>query len=368
MKYCSTCCMPDTKPGVQLDAEGRCNGCRASDTKREVDWKGRWQELQAIVDEIKSKRNTTYDCLVPVSGGKDSWYQAYVMSEVFGLKVLCAVMGAHLPTKEGIHNLNSMITDLNVDTIKINLKPSVIKKLRTRCFVKQGEPNWAEHCYILSGVVNAALLYDIPLIVWGEDIAFEFGGLQRKESKPSAIEIDKSDLLKEKTVDDWLEDDISPRDVFFYKYPKYEKLKAAGIQSIYLGHFHKWDGRMHYEFTKERGFQSRAEGPLSGNYIDYDNIDEKLCEFNIWLKYLKFGFWRPTDQTCYDIWNQRMTREEAVKIVTKLQDELPLDYLQEFLLFHDMDEKTFWETMEKFRNHDIWSKDGDKWVVKTPLT
>ena len=291
------------------------------------------------------------------------------MAEKFNLKVLCVVMGAHLPTKEGIHNLNTMIKDLNVDTLKITLKHSVLKGLRKKCFIKQGEPNWAEHCYILSGVVNAALLYDIPLIVWGEDIAFEFGGLQRQESKPSAIEIDKSDLLKEKTVDDWLEDDISKRDIFFYKYPEYQRLKEAGIQSIYLGHFHKWDGRKHYKFAKERGFKEREEGPLKGNYINYDNIDEKLCEINIWLKYLKFGFWRPTDQTCYDIWNGRMTRDEAVDIVNKLQDQFPDDYFEDFLRFHNISEQEFWETVEKFRNHDIWKKDeSGEYKLVTPLT
>jgi N-acetyl sugar amidotransferase len=355
--------MPDTKPGVILDENGRCNGCRASDHKKKVDWDSRWRELEELANKIKANRKSTYDCLVPVSGGKDSWYQAWVMSQKLGLKTLCVVMGSHLPTEEGIHNLNSMIKDLNVDTLKITLKPSVLKKLRKKCFIEQGEPNWAEHCYILSGVVNAALLYDVPLIVWGEDISFEFGGLQSQESKPSAIEIDKNDLLKDKTVDYWLGDDISPRDVFFYRYPEYKRLAEAGIESIYLGHFHKWDGRFHYNFVKDRGFQERKEGPLSGNYIPYDNIDEKLCEINIWLKYIKFGFWRPTDQTCYDIWNDRMTRDEAVEIVNRLQDDFPKEYLEDFLRFHNMTETEFWETVERFRNHEIWNKVDGHWEI-----
>ena len=369
MNYCSTCCMPDTKPGVFFDEQGRCNGCRASEIKQNVDWDERWKNLEVIVDEIKGRAHSSYDCLVPVSGGKDSWYQAHVMSQVFGLKVLCVVMGAHLPTKEGIHNLNSMIEDLNVDILKITVKHSTLKGLRKKCFVQQGEPNWAEHCYMLSGVVNAALLYDIPLVVWGEDIAFEFGGLQSQDSRPNALEIDKSDLLKEKTVDDWLGSDLSPRDIFFYKYPEYGRLKEAGIQSIYLGHFVKWDGRKHYNFCKERGFMSRESGPLKGNYIDYDNIDEKLCEINIWLKYIKFGFWRATDQTSYDIWNGRLARDEAVKIVNSLQGEFPSDYIGDFLRFHDLSESEFWEVVERFRNQDIWQQDEKgSWSLISPLT
>ncbi|MBY0413167.1 MAG: hypothetical protein K2Q18_03335, partial [Bdellovibrionales bacterium] len=230
----------------------------------------------------------------------------------------------------------------------------------------QGEPNWAEHCCVFSGVVNAALIYDVPLIVWGEDIAFEFGG-KETDGEPNALNINKNDLIKNKTVHDFMGNDVDPRDVFFYKYPRPELLEEAKIQSIYLGYYVWWDGRKHYNFVKERGFHSRAEGPLAGNYIDYDNIDEKLCEINIWLKYIKFGFWRPTDQTCYDIWNFRLKRSEAVEIIKSLQDQFPIEGFQDFLRFHDITEEYFWEVVEKYRNKDIWEKRDGEWFLKNPL-
>lgn len=367
MKYCSTCCLPDTKPGVELDEHGRCNGCRAQEMKANVDWEKRWKELENIAEDIKQRNYPFYDCIVPVSGGKDGWYQAYTMAKRLNLKVLCVTVAPHLPTTEGIHNLNTMIKSLNVDHIKINLKQSLIRKLRRRCFLELGEPNWAEHCCMFAGVTQAALLYDVPLIVWGEDISFEFGGIQSKESKPSAIDINKGDLIKSRSVVDFMHTGESIRDLFFYQYPEYEKLAKSNIKSIYLGHFHKWDGRHHYNFVKELGFKERQEGPLSGNYIAYDNIDEKLCEINIWLKYIKFGFWRPTDQTCYDIWNNRLTRDEAVDIVNRLQDEFPKEGFEDFLRFHHISEEEFWETVEKFRNKDIWEKENNTWVLKEKL-
>lgn len=367
MRYCSNCVMPDTKPGVVLDEMGWCNACRAKEYKKTIDWNERENELEKIVQEVKSQNKSLYDCLVPVSGGKNSWYQAWTMSEKYKLKTLCVCLAPHLPTTEGIHNLTEMVKNLNVDLIKITLKPSIIKKIRKKCFIRQGEPNWPEHCAVFSSVTNIALLYDIPLIVWGEDIAFEFGGAQTAQSKPSAHDIDKNDLLKGKTILDWLDDDISERDVFFYKYPEYEKLREAKIKSIYLGHFIKWIGREQYEFVKQRGFLARREGPLSGNYIDFDNIDEKLCEINIWLKYIKFGFWRSTDQTCYDIWNDQLTRKEAVEIINRIQDEFPKEYFHDFLRFHELSEDEFWNTVEKFRNHKIWKNSNGKWELKTPL-
>ena len=140
-----------------------------------------------------------------------------VTSKKLKLKTLCVVLGAHLPTYEGIHNLNAMIKDLNIDLIKINLKPSVYKKIRKKNFLVQGEPNWAEHNCVFSGIANIAILYDIPLIIWGEDIAFEFGGTQKKnDNVPDALSINKNDLIGNKSVKDWLDKDIKKKDMFFY--------------------------------------------------------------------------------------------------------------------------------------------------------
>jgi len=367
MEYCSNCVMPNTKPGVVLDDRGYCNACRAKEIKAEIDWDSRYKQLEKIVDDIKQAGYPFYDCIVPVSGGKDSWFQAIMLAEKFGIKVLCVTLASHLPTTEGIENLNNMIKDLNVDHMKITLKPSTFRKIRRKCFLKQGEPNWAEHTAMFSSVINTALIYEVPLVVWGEDIAFEFGGIQRAESKPSAISIDKSDLIKEKTIYDWLDDDISERDVFFYKYPDYAKINNAGINSIYLGHYIHWSGRKNYEIVKKRGFTGRKAGPLSGNFLDYDNIDEKLCEINIWFKYLKFGFWRATDQCCYDIWNDVMTRDDAIAIVNKLSDEFPKEYFKDFLRFHMITEEQFWDTVDKFRNKDIWEMIDGEWKLKKPV-
>ena len=369
MKYCARCVMPNTKPGVFFDERGLCNACRSQELKMKVDWSSRRQELENIVNEVKETNISSYDCLVPVSGGKNSWYQAWMMKEVFDMKVLCCVIAPHLPTTEGIYNLNKMLESVGLDTIKITLKPSVIKKFRKKTFIRQGEPNWPEHMTVFAGVTNVAKIYDIPLIVWGEDVAFEFGGIQNQDSQSDASDIDKNDLIKDKTIDDFIDDDISKRDTFFYRYPDLKSDTGGEIKSIYLGYYDFWDGRKHLELAKSMGFMSRVDGPLSGNYLDYDNIDEKLCEINIWLKYIKFGFWRPTDQVCYDIWNGNLSREEGVKIVNRLQGEFPHEYFADFLRFHNISEDEFWETVEKFRNLDIWQQDSDgKWELKVELT
>ena len=367
MNYCVNCVMPDTKPGVVLDEQGWCNACRSSQIKKEVDWTKRYKELEEIAKQAKSS-NLQYDCIIPVSGGKDSWYQALTLSQEFGLKTLCVTLAAHMPTFEGVHNLNKMIDDLNVDHVKITLKPSVYRELRRKCFLTMAEPNWAEHAAVFASVVNTALLYNVPLVVWGEDIAFEFGGAVSEHSRPSALEINESDLSSNKNISNFFDDKIQSRDMFFYTYPNRKLLEKSGIKSIYLGHFINWYGRKNYEVVAQRGFMKRKDGPLSGNYIDYDNIDEKLCEINIWLKYIKFGFWRATDQCCYDIWNNRLSRNEAIEIVNKLSDEFPKEYFRDFLRFHKLSEEEFWDVVEKFRNKDIWEMVDGEWKLKQKIS
>ena len=333
-----------------------------------MDWDARWKELERYCDGIRGKNGNGYDCIVPVSGGKDSFVQAYLMSEKLNMRTLCVFLQLHLQTPEGILNLNNLVDKLDVDLLKVSVKHSTHKKLRRKAFSKIGNPNWTEHRIIFSTVARAALLNKVPLVVWGEDIGQEFGGnVDESEALSSANNIDQNDLFREAELEDLLDEHIPESELFFYMYPDKDLLRENGIESIYLGYYKWWDGKEHYEFAKKYGFVPREIGPLSGNILNYDNIDEKLCEIHIWLKFLKFGFWRPTDQCCYGIWNGHMTREEAVEAVNRLNYDFPHEYYQEFLAYHDLSEDEFWETAEKWRNKEIFHKVNGEWRLKYAL-
>jgi len=367
VKYCSRCVMPDTKPGVYLDENGVCSACVSVEKKRHIDWDARRVELKQLCDSIRGTNGNGYDCLVSMSGGKDSQYQVWMMKMVHKMNILGVCVVPHLQTEEGIANLNTTVSAYNIDFIKLSLRPSVLKRMRRRAFFEMGEPNWADHCGVFAGVARVAYMYRVPMVVWGEDIAVEFGGKASNKSVASAEDLIRNDLIKDKTVESFFDDVISAKNTVFYHHPRKDELQEKNLKSIYLGYYDDWDGQKHYEVVKQFGFKSRKQGPLSGNIIDYDNIDEKLCEINIWFKFLKFGFWRPTDQCCYQIWNQRMTRAEAVKLVNQKQYEFPKEYLREFLEYHSITEKEFWEVAEKFRNKDIWHKVKGEWRLKVPL-
>jgi N-acetyl sugar amidotransferase len=367
LRYCKRCVMPNMKPGVFLDEEGICSACRSVERKKNISWEQRHNELKAFCDKIRGSNGNGYECLVPVSGGKDSFYQAWIMKEVYKLKVLASIVVPHLQTREGIYNLNNLVTSLGVDLIKISLKPSIFKEIRKKAFFEIGNPNWADHRSVFSGVARIGQLYHIPLVVWGEDIAVEFGGATSEKQTASAEDLINNDLFRDAEMEFFYNDTVNRGNTFFYQHPSKEDLIKRKLSTIYLGYYDNWDGYKHYELSKRYGFHSRELGCLSGNVIDYDNIDEKLCEIHIWLKFLKFGFWRPTDQCCYHIWNGRMTREEAVKLVNEQQYEFPVEYLRDFLEFHQITEEEFWRTMEKFRNKDIWERANGKWRLRVPL-
>ena len=369
MIYCNRCVLPDTKPGLKIDNEGVCSACRAVELKSQIDWSERKAKLHKICDGIRGLNPNGYDCIVPVSGGKDSITQVYTMSKVYNLNVLAVNVVAHVQTVEGIENLNSMVENLGVDLITISVRPSTHKRIRKMALIKVGNPNYAEHRVVFAAVARAAYFYKVPLVVWGEDIGVEFGGNIDKDSLESgdAKELINNDLFREIEFDSLISDAALNDELLFYKPPELDQIKNANIKSIYLGYYQWWDGIKHYNLASTFGFQGRKLGPLPGNYLNYDNIDEKLCEVHLWLKFLKLGFWRPTDQTCYKIWNGYMTRSEAVEIVHSLQYEYPA-YIEEFLEFHEISESDFFKIAEGFRNKEIFIKKNNKWKLKNELS
>ena len=367
ISYCKRCILPSSKPGVVIDEEGICSACRSVEKKDHIDWDQRAQELKDICDEIRGNYGNGYECLVPVSGGKDSYYQVWMMKEIQKLYPLAVCILPHLQTSEGIANLNNMVKVFNVDLLRISLKPSVFKEVRKKAFLEKGEPNWADHCSVFAGIARMSHMYQAPLTVWGEDIAVEFGGKTSEKSTNSAEDLLDNDLVKGIPIEDFFNEHVVKKNTFFYKAPDKEDMKSKNIRSIYLGYYHNWDGDENFKIAERYGFQERKMWRLAGHFVNYDNMDEKLCEINLWFKLLKFGFWSSTDELCCEIWNKRMNRDEVVKVLNEIQYEMPSEYLKDFLEFHNISDEEFWGNVSKYLNRKIWHKVDGKWRINVPL-
>jgi N-acetyl sugar amidotransferase len=364
--------MPETKPDLSFDAEGVCDACRSAEVKNVIDWAARREELREILDRYASKDQTNYDCIIPVSGGKDSTYQVIEILEL-GYRPLTVTWSACSYTDIGRHNIESM-QKLGVDHIQFTPNPRVYRAMFAEAFKRVGDGCWPCHVGIFSYPVRIAVNYRVPLIIYGENPQLEYGG---PASASANNVIDRSWLeefggLLGNRIDDMLGvEGITEGDLVPYRYPSDEELREVGVSAIFLGHYVKWDARAQLEKVMESGFRVNdsvadvgTEPHQEGTYTNYENLDGKFVGVHDYLKFLKFGFGRATDHASIDIRNERISREEAIDLVRTYEGKVPRRYLDEYLEFVGMTEEEFYETLDAFTNKAIFVTDENGRLVR----
>ena len=243
LTYCKRCVMPDTKPDLHLDEDGVCNACRSYERRNEVDWDTRYKELLVVLDKYRRPSGENWDCIVPVSGGKDSTYQVVRMLQL-GLNPLCVTSTTCDLSDIGRRNIENL-KRLGVDYVEVTPNPLVRAKLNRIGLTQVGDISWPEHVGIFTIPVRAAVQFNIPLIVWGENSQNEYGG-------PAAAA--ENNVLNRR----WLEEfggllgmrvtdligieGIQEKHLINYIYPRDEELARVGVTGLFLGHYIPWDG------------------------------------------------------------------------------------------------------------------------------
>lgn len=361
MRYCSKCILPDTRPNLAIGADGVCNACRSHDTKAEIDWQARSRAFEAVVDHARA-RSTGYDCLVPVSGGKDSTWQVVKCLEA-GLNPLAVTWKTPGRTAIGQRNLDNLVA-LGVDHIDYQINPKAERKFVLDSFVRFGSTAIPMHMAIFAIPAKIAVKFAIPLIVWGENSAFEYGG---RDEERTGFRLDRAWLQRHgvthgTTAKDWISDRLTERELTPYFGPGEDELEAAGTLAVFLGYYFAWDPEMTAQFAARHGFAASPEGPRTGLY-DYADIDDDFISIHHWMKWYKFGFSRLFDNLSIEIRNGRMTREQAVAIVRARGDETPMEDIAKLCDFLGITINRFFDIAETFRNRDIWVRDGAKWKI-----
>ncbi|MDD3626841.1 MAG: N-acetyl sugar amidotransferase [bacterium] len=368
MKYCKKCVMPDTRPGIQFDSEGVCSACRHHEEKAKVDWDKRWKELEDLADRYRRK-DGYYDCIVTVSGGKDSHYQLYIFKEKLKMNPLLVNVFNFSWTDIGWMNYNNMSDVFGADTISLHLNRKLARKFLWKALVKMGSPTWYWDRAVYAFPLRMGINFKIPLIIYGENVPYEYGGFQTEETYSAMNQI-SNDVVKEVAWDYWLDDDIQMKDLNTCIYPTKEEIASAKLEPIYLSYFVNWEGHKNMELMKKYGFKSlddTKEWKRAGYIEDYDQIDTKGYLVHPWLKYPKFGHARATDVGSIWVRNGRITREEAVKLVKENDYKLDPEALKDFLDFVGHTEEEFWKAVEPFWNKDLFEKVNGKWILKDPI-
>ena len=330
MKYCATCLYPTTKPDLEFDQRGVCSACTSFSGRADVNWDERRKDFLNIVDKYSSS-STEYDCIIPVSGGKDSTYQVLVALKN-GLNPLCVTGTTDDLSAIGRENIEN-IKSLGVDYIEYTFDPNVRRKLNRLCLEDIGDISWPEHVAIFTTPVRIAVSFNIRLIIWGENPQNEYGGPALSQDSPV---LDRrwleefGGLLGLRTGDLFDTYGIDSRSLIPYQYPSQEHLNKSGVTGIFLGHFFPWDGFQNSLIAGAHGFKSYP-GTIEGSIVNYENLDNYQTGIHDYFKYLKFGFGRGTDIANNHIRRGRLSRDWAIDLVRRHDGRYPHTYLGQSL-------------------------------------
>jgi N-acetyl sugar amidotransferase len=360
MKYCRLCLQPDTRPGIRFNDQGICPPCVYAASLKEVDWDERHKELAEIVAFGRRHNHSGYDCIIGVSGGKDSTRQALYVREVLGMKPLLVCLGypPEQVTQRGVDNVSNLI-GLGFDCVSINPGPQTWRKLMRRSFLEY--VNWCRstELALFSSVPRLAIAYQIPLIFWGENAALQLGDL----NVAGRAGWDGNNLRRMNTLGGgdfaWLlSEDVARNEVLQYAYPSVKEMDDANLQIVFLGYFWpNWSLLDNGVYSALRGLDIRREPPeVSGDPWGVTALDEDWVTLNQMIKYLKFGFGRVTDYVNEDIRLGRMTRQEGIAMVEKYEGKCSPRYIRSFCDYLEISEAKFWEVVDKSVNKELFAR------------
>ncbi|MBO4248889.1 N-acetyl sugar amidotransferase [Halomicrobium sp. IBSBa] len=362
MKRCTNCLMPTTKPGVELNDKELCQGCTHHEMRAENDYEERWAQLEELVDEYRCD-DGGYDCIIPVSGGKDSHYQTYVLKEKLGMNpLLVAVSDPFTKTETGKHNVQNIQDAFDCDLITVDVSVDTVRKMVRTAFEELGSPTWPIDRAIYCVPLQMGIKFDIPLIIYGENTDWEYGGVvhDHDEEEPySAKDQIKNQVAKPVDFSLWLDNGIEEDDLNLMEYPSPEEIDEAGLEPIYLSYFTPWDGYENYQIAKNYGFRTlHDEWDRAGFIEDYDQIDSIGYLMNVWMKYPKMGYYRTTDVVGYRRRSDHfdISIEEGIELIEEHDHKLDERILDDFLDFTGYSDREFWEIVESHRNEEIFTE------------
>lgn len=361
MRYCARCLYPDSKPDLEFDAQGVCSACRNYERRPKVDWDQRARDFEDVVRKHKS--HPSYDCIVPVSGGKDSHYQVARLRHLGFNPLLVTATTCDL-SAIGRRNLSNIRRVMGgSDHIEITPDPLVRRELNRFGLEMVGDISWPEHVSIFTVPIRIAVEMGIKLIVWGECPQNEYGGPAADASTLDRRWLEEYGGLLGLRVSDLPFDQSK---LWQYTYPSQEDLDRVGVTGVFMGYYFPWDGYKNAQIAKSIGFEFYHDW-VEGSACEYENLDNHQTGIHDRFKYLKLGFGRATDIACNHIRRGRWERDKAIMMIKGKDGAFPSHYLgkplDDILLEMRMSRDEYMEIERKFTNRRVFDKDGK---LKTP--
>lgn len=368
MKYCARCLQPDTRPNTQFTPAGICPACDYFARLQHVDWQERYEILLDLLAGYKRKEGQFFDCIIGVSGGKDSTRQALWVRDKLGLNPLLACLSypPEQVTERGVANISNLV-ELGFDVVMSAPAPGTWKQLMQASFAKF--TNWARstELALFSSVPQLAIRYEIPLILWGENPGLQLGDLKTL----GRTGYDGNNLRYMNTLSggahEWmLEVGVDPRKLLPYHYPSPEAFDQHNLQIVYLGWFlGDWSLVNNGMYSCVNGLQIRTDGVANtGDLHGVTSLDEDWVTLNQMIKYYKFGFGRVTDYVNEEIRLGRMSRDEGIELVSCHDDACAPAYIESFCAYIDISVDAFWEQVRRSVNRNLFDVDASGRITR----
>lgn len=369
VQYCKRCVMPSTRPGITFNEQGVCAGCVSYENRKNVDYAKRWKEFEVLCDKYRGMNGPNgYDCMVAVSGGKDSHFQVYIMKEVMGMNpLLVSAEDNFQMTEAGRHNLRNISEAFSCDLIVMKPNLRAQKAIMKYTFEKYGKPTYFVDRYIYTYPLHMALKFNTPLLVYGENVGYEYGGADAVEQY-SAREQIYNGVGYGIPTEELLVDGVTMKNLNFFEPPTTEQI--ATLDPIYMSYFLEWNSFKNYEIATRYGFHDLTHEWTRTHHVEQmDQVDSPAYLIHPWLKYPKFGHATATDYLSRMIRYGMLTRAEAVPLVHKHDHNLDPRCVREFCEFLGYSEKQFWGVVDKLYNKELFEKEQqtDRWVLKNPV-
>lgn len=358
MKVCKRCLYTSYHPlYLTFDQEGVCSGCRVHEEKDTIDWSERRKKLRSIFSQYRCTSGKNYDCIVPVSGARDSYFILYMVKKVYGMNPLLVTYNKHYNTAVGVRNLANLRIRFDCDIVMNTVSPKTVKKITRGTLRRFGSIYW--HCIAGQTVfpIQIAVKFKIPLIVWGAHQGIDqvgmFSHLDEVEmTRKYRKEHDLMGYEAEDLIDEF--DDIKYDDVLPYVYPENREIERVGVRGIYLNNYVRWDSRMqHEQMIRDFGYESAIQTRTFDSYNDIDCWN--YSNVHDYIKWLKHGYGKVVDHACREIRLGHMTRDEGTKLVKIYKNKKP-KYLPHFLRWIGITKNSFHYLVDQHRNQYIWNK------------
>lgn len=357
-----------TRPRISFDDKGSCNACNWKEEKKSLNWNERQEELTVLLDKYRSSNGQGFDCIVPVSGGKDGSYVAYTLKHKYGMNPLAVTVRPALSLELGDENLANFIAS-GYNHIHISPDANVMQKLNKLGFIEKGFPYYGWLIAIKTAVIQTAMNFGIPLIFYGEDGEVEYGGSTESKNNPLYdIEYMKRVYFEggyDKVFEEVLKQDgVKQAHLAFWQFPSNEQVQKSKLAFTHWSYFEAWDSYRNYVVAKEHcGLKEKEEG-TAGTFTNFAQNDQALYSLHAYLMYLKFGFGRATQDAGIEIRRGAMTRDQALNLVNAFDNQYPHDFINLYLDYYEMTKEEFDAVLDKYANKDLFKKIDGIWQPK----